>query len=146
MTQPTDHSAHIRDGHSLNVQLGTNDIWLDVNCPHDGTDWTTAPLMERPPCRRVVDPWGNPDDDYANTCALSSMTDSVIGAAELLSLTDPDRTFTATTLPIEIEWWRDEEWNTFLAPIEQPPGEAEYRQQVAAVVERRRAAASGSAA
>lgn len=130
--QPTGTDP-IRDGHTLNVKLESAGVYLDVNCPHDGTDWTGYALMDRPRCRRVADPHdGTPDDQYANTCLIAEWSEAVTGAADLID--NGDNTYTVTALPIEVEYWWTAGDQLYLRPVEGPPSEAEYRARVAAAV------------
>jgi hypothetical protein len=132
--QPTG-AEPIRDGHSLNVELESAGIYLTVNCPHDGTDWTTYDLMDRPRCRRVVDPHdGTPDNDHANTCMISEWSEAVTGAAELLDLGTGG--FTATALPIEVIYWWTVGDQLYLRPVAGPPGETEYKTLITEVAAR----------
>lgn len=133
MTQPTEQAPRIRDGHTLNLRLNDAEIWLDVNCPHDHIDWAGVPLMDRPRCHRVADPHdGTPDSNYDKTCIIAEWSEASVGAADLLHL--GDRTFTVTALPIEVEYWWEGGFDgqLYLAPIEKPPGETEYKAMVEA--------------
>jgi hypothetical protein len=124
----------IRDGHTLNVELESAGVYLTVNCPHDGTDWTTHDLMDRPRCRRADPDDGTPDNDYANTCMISEWSEAVSGAAELLDLGEGG--FTVTALPIEVTYWWTAGDDLYLRPIEGPPDEAEYKARVAEIAAR----------
>lgn len=119
-------AGHVRDGHTLNLHLGTNEVWLTANCPHDHIDWSAVPPSDRPGCRWSADQHdGTPDAG----CVIAGWPDSVIGAAELLHL--GDNSFTATQLPVEVEYWWDG-GDPYLAPIEKPPGRDEYTAMVEA--------------
>lgn len=131
MTAPTrawDDGVPVRDGHSLNLHLEHMSVDLSINCPYDGADWRDVPVHKRPPCRGLFS--GLP----VTECILQTSAKDC-GVIEMIGY-DKHAHFTATVLPVEVEWGWDDDGYAYVTPIVQPPGEDEYREQVAAVARR----------